>query len=170
MRSLRLLAMLLLTFAAIAADGVSFVTEGVIDAPIDEVWKVLTTSDGYKKLGPALAEVDLRIGGLIRSRYKADGKLGDDETIENEILAFEPPTMIATRIHKPPRSFPFKEAWKGPWTVVTLTAVDAEHTRMRASSLGYGIDEEAVAMRRFFESGNQQTLETLKKYFSSSRH
>ena len=73
---------------ALAQDGVSFVNEGVVDAPVEEVWKVFSTSEGYKALGPALAEVDLRIGGTIRSRYRSDGTLGDAETIENVILAY----------------------------------------------------------------------------------
>jgi hypothetical protein len=68
-------------------NEVSFVNEGVINPPIQEVWKALSTSEGYKATGPALAEVDLRIGGTIRTRYRADGPLGDAETIENLILA-----------------------------------------------------------------------------------
>ena len=78
----------------------SFVNEGVIPAPIDEVWKVFSTSEGYKALGPALAEVDLRVGGLIRSRYRADGVLGDAETIENVIVDYRAPVMMAMRIHE----------------------------------------------------------------------
>src|SRR6185436_3741353 len=81
-------------------DALSFVNEGTVNGPINEVWKVWSTSEGYKAVGVALADVDLRVGGLIRSRYAADGTLGDDQTIENEILAFEPPRMIAIRIHK----------------------------------------------------------------------
>lgn len=150
-----------------AADDVSFVNEGVIPAPIEEVWKVFSTSEGYKTLGPALAEVDLRIGGLIRSRYRADGTLGDAETIENVILAYEPPTMIAMRIHKTPATFPFKEAWKNPWTVMTLTPLDGGRTQLRVTSLGYGADEESLAMRRFFAAGNQQTIETLRRHFGT---
>jgi uncharacterized protein YndB with AHSA1/START domain len=150
-----------------AADDVSFVNEGVIPAPIDEVWKVFSTSEGYKALGPALAEVDLRIGGLIRSRYRGDGTLGDAETIENVILAYEPPTMIAMRIHKPPASFPFKEAWSNPWTVMTLTPLDGGRTRLRVTSLGYADDDESLAMRRFFEAGNQQTIDTLRRHFGA---
>ena len=150
-----------------AADEISFVNEGVVPAPIAEVWKVLTTSEGYKALGPALAEVDLRVDGTIRSRYRADGTLGDAETIENLILAYEPPRMIATRIQKIPATFPFKEAWKKPWTVITLTPVDARQTHMRVASLGYGPDEESLAMRRFFEAGNQQTIETLRRHFGA---
>ena len=148
-----------------AADEVSFVNEGVIPAPIDEVWRVFSTSDGYKTLGPALADVDLRVGGLIRSRYRADGALGDPETIENVIVDYRAPVMMAIRIQKPPASFPFKEAWKSTWTVLTLTPTD-NGTHLRATSYGYGTDEEPLAMRRFFEAGNQQTIETLRRHFS----
>jgi uncharacterized protein YndB with AHSA1/START domain len=143
------------------SDVLSFVSEGTVHAPIADVWRVWSTSEGYKSLGVALAEVDLRVGGLIRSRYGADGVLGDDQTIENEILAFEPPRMIAIRIHKPPASFPFKEAWKHTWTVVTLTPLPGGRTHVRAASLGYGTDRESVAMRRFFERGNGETIKML---------
>ena len=152
---------------AAAADEVSFVNEGVIPAPIEAVWEVLSTSEGYKALGPALADVDLRIGGTIRSRYRADGVLGDAETIENVILAYEPPTMIALRIQNIPATFPFKEAWSKPWTVMTLTPVDGG-THLRVASLGYGTDDESSAMRRFFEAGNRQTIETLRRHFGAA--
>ena len=148
-----------------ASDGASFVNEGTINAPVEEVWDVFSTSEGYKSLGPALAEVDLRIGGSILSRYLADGTLGDEDTIENVILAYEPPTMMAIRIQKPPKNFPFKEAWKQPWTVITLTPIEGGKTRVRVASLGYGIDEESLAMRGFFEAGNQMTIVNIQKQF-----
>jgi len=131
-----------------------------------EVWKVWSTSQGYRALGVALADVDLRLGGLIRSRYGADGVLGDEQTIENEILAYEPPRMIAIRIHKPPANFPFKEAWKRTWTVVTLTPLDDNRTLVHATSLGFGTDPESQAMREFFERGNDQTIKTLAAHFA----
>lgn len=152
--------------AAQAADEASFVNEGVIPAPIDAVWNVFATSEGYKTLGPALAEVDLRVGGVIRSRYRADGVLGDAETIENVIVDYRAPVMMAIRIQKPPASFPFKEAWKSTWTVLTLTPTD-DGTHLRAASYGYGTDEESLAMRKFFEAGNQQTIETLRRHFGA---
>ena len=152
--------------AAQAADNVSFVNEGVVPAPVDEVWKVFATSEGYKAMGPALAEVDLRVGGTIRSRYRADGALGDSETIENVIIDYRAPVMMATRIQKTPASFPFKESWKNTWTVVTLTPTD-DGTHLRVTSYGYGTDEESLAMRRFFEAGNQQTIETIRRHFSA---
>jgi uncharacterized protein YndB with AHSA1/START domain len=152
--------------SAASADEVSFVNEGVVAAPIEEVWKIFATSEGYKVLGPALAEVDLRLGGTIRSRYGADGTLGDAETIENSILAYEPPTMMALRITKTPASFPFKTAWKSTWTVLTLVPVDGGKTLLRAASLGFGADEESVAMRRFFEAGNQSVIANVQRHFA----
>jgi uncharacterized protein YndB with AHSA1/START domain len=153
------------------ADAPTFVNEATLPAPIVDVWRVWSTSEGYKAVGVALADVDLRVGGLIRSRYAADGVLGDAQTIENEILAYEPPRMIAFRIHKTPANFPFKDAWKRTWTVVTLTPVDAGHTHLRAASLGFGSDPESVSMRQFFERGNQQTMDSLTAYFSrGARH
>jgi len=152
--------------SAAHADDVAFVNEGIVDAPIAEVWKIWSTSEGYRVLGPALADVDLRVGGTIRSRYRADGVLGDAETIENVILAYEPPTMMAIQIKKPPATFPFKEAWRKPWTVLTLVPLEDGRTLIRAASLGYGTDEESLAMRRFFEAGNQQSIEQVQRHFA----
>ena len=163
------LALLLLPELPRAADGVSFANEGIVNAPIEEVWKVFATSQGYTILGPALADVDLRVGGLIRSRYSKDGTLGDAETIENVILAYEPPTMMAIRIVKTPRTFPFKEAWKHTWTVMTLRPLDGGRTLVRGASLGYGTDQESVAMRKFFEAGNQQTIQSIQKHFAAGK-
>lgn len=147
------------------ADAPSFVNEGIVNAPVAEVWKVWTTPDGYKTLGVALADVDFRIGGLIRSRYAADGVLGDGQTIENRILAYEPQRMIAIRIDKPPVNFPFKEAWKHTWTVVTLTPLAGGRTHLRVASMEFGADDESQAMRRFFERGNEETIRTLSAGF-----
>jgi uncharacterized protein YndB with AHSA1/START domain len=147
------------------AQAPTFITDGVIDAPVTEVWKVFSTSEGYKALGVALAEVDFRVGGTIRSRYSANGVLGDDETIENQIMAYEPLRMIAMRIQKPPKTFPFQQAWKQGWTVLYLTDLGDGRTHLRAVSVDFGTDEESQGMKRFFERGNQQTIQTLQAHF-----
>jgi uncharacterized protein YndB with AHSA1/START domain len=147
----------------------SFVNEGIINAPVAAVWNVWTSGEGYKAVGVAQADVDFRIGGLIRSHYSAKGVLGDEETIENRILAYEPLRMIAIRIERPPKSFPFKEAWKSAWTVVTLTDLGNNRTHLRVASMGYGTDEESLAMRKFFEAGNASTLKTLQVHFDREK-
>ena len=149
-------------------EAPSFVQDITIHAPLAEVWKVWTTSEGYKLLGVAQADVDFRIGGLIRSQYSRTGIIGDEETIENRILAYEPQRMIAMRINRPPKSFPFKEAWKSAWTVITLTELGQGLTQVRVASMGFGADEESVKMRKFFEAGNGATLRGLQKRLEAS--
>ena len=149
----------------LASDLPSFVNEGAVDAPIQSVWNVWASGDGYKALGAAKADVDLRLGGLIRSHYNPSGELGDEGTIVNRILAFEPQRMLAIRIDKTPKGFPFKEAWKQTWTVVTLADLGNGRTHVRVASMGFGTDEESVAMRRFFEVGNESTLKALQAHF-----
>jgi uncharacterized protein YndB with AHSA1/START domain len=153
--------------AQTADDASCFVQEVTIHAPPSSVWSVLTTSEGYKTLGVAEADVDFRIGGFIRSHYSSEGFIGDDETIENRILAYEPERMIATAISRPPKSFPFKQAWKSTWSVVTLTDLGNGETHVRAAMFGFGADEESSRMRKFFEAGNGSTLKLLRTRLES---
>jgi len=145
----------------------SFVNEGIVQAPIEDVWKVWSTPEGWKVLGLAKVDLDFRVGGLIRSHYKEDGVLGDPGTIQNRILAYEPPRMLALKIDLPPKDFPFKEAWRTTWTVISLEELDATRTRLRIASLGFGDDEESRAMRGFFERGNAWTLQKVQAHFAA---
>ncbi len=76
-------------------DSPSFVNEADLNAPLRAVWNVWSSGEGYKAIGAAKADVDLRTGGLIRSHYRPAGVLGDEGTIVNRILAYEPQRMMA---------------------------------------------------------------------------
>lgn len=146
------------------------VTEGFINAPPSEVWRLFTTSEGFKSTGVAQAEVDLRVGGSIRTHYDAQGRLGDPNTIVNEILAYEPERMIAIRINEAPANFPFKNAMLGTWTVIHITPAGSM-TQVRMVGLGYSDDAESQAMREFFAKGNRLTLDRMAKpYWPKCAH
>ena len=140
------------------------VTEGFINAPVAQVWRIFTTSEGFKATGVAHADVDLRIGGAIRTHYDPKGSLGDDGTIVNEILAYEPERMLTIRIKQAPANFPYRNAMKHAWTVIYFTP-SGEMTHVRIVGLGYQDDPESLAMRKFFEQGNRQTLDHIAKPF-----
>lgn len=149
--------------AVFAADPQ--VTEGFINLPVAEVWKLFTTTEGYKQTGVAHAEVDLRIGGSIRSHYDPKGRLGDAETIVNEILAYEPERMLALRVSQAPASFPHRDAIAGTWTVMYFIPAGADMTQVKVVGLGYTDDPESQALRRFFETGNRATLDHVAKQY-----
>lgn len=146
------------------------VTEGFINAPVATVWRLFTTSEGFKATGVAHAEVDLRIGGTIRTHYDPQGTLGDPNTIVNEILAYEPERMLALRIKQAPANFPFKNAMRQTWTVIHFASAGSM-TQVRIVGLGYTDDAESQAMRDFFAAGNRATLERLAKpYWPQCAH
>jgi uncharacterized protein YndB with AHSA1/START domain len=153
-----------------AADLPPLVTEGFINAPPAEVWRLFTTSEGFKTTGVAQADIDLRIGGTIRSHYDPQGVLGDGNTIVNEILAYEPERMLALRIKQAPESFPFKNAMRDTWSIVYLTPAGSM-TQVRIVGLGYRDDPESKAMREFFAEGNRITLDRMAKpYWPKCAH
>jgi uncharacterized protein YndB with AHSA1/START domain len=156
--------------AAIAAGGdddeVPLVHEAVLDAPVSEVWKVFTTSEGWKALGVAHAQVDFRVGGRILSHYDPNGRLGDEKTIENTILAFEPGRMLAFKATKPPAGFPFpREVLDRMWSVLALTDLGDGRTRISLRGYGYGSDDASRKMRAFFGQGNAWVLARLAQRF-----
>jgi uncharacterized protein YndB with AHSA1/START domain len=138
------------------------VTEGFVNAPVAEVWRIFTTSEGFLATGAAQAEVRLEVGGEIRSHYDPKGKLGDAETIVNEILAYEPERMLAIRIKQAPASFPHRDAVAGTWTVIYF-APAGEMTQVRIVGLGYNDSPASQAMRKFFAEGNRWTLDHIAK-------
>lgn len=148
-----------------AAEVAPLTTEGFVNAPTPEVWALFTTSEGYRKLGVAHAEVDLRIGGEIRSHYDPKGRLGDPETIVNEILAYEPERMLAIRVKQAPASFPHRSALDGTWSVIYFAPAGANVTQVRIVGLGYTDSEASRAMQKFFADGNRWTLDHLAKQY-----
>lgn len=144
------------------------VVEAIVNAPPAELWRVFTTADGYRNLGVAKAEIDLRVGGLMRSHYNPEGVLGDEGTIQNQIISFEPMRMISFRIHTPPKGFPFKEAWKSTWSVATFTDLGDGRTHVRLATMGYGPDEESQKMRAFFEAGNGWVMKKLVAVYDAN--
>jgi uncharacterized protein YndB with AHSA1/START domain len=150
---------------ASAQDTGPVVHEGVVEAPLERVWAAFATSEGVRAWLAPHAEIDLRVGGLMRTNYNAQGQLGDPQTIENTILSFEPARMLSIKVSKPPANFPFANAVRQMWTVVYFDADGPTRTKVREVSLGFGSDEESQRMRAYFSKGNATTLAQLQRHF-----
>jgi uncharacterized protein YndB with AHSA1/START domain len=143
------------------------VTEGVVTAPVDAVWAALATKEGQESWNVAHAEIELKIGGRMRTHYDAAGRIGDPNTIENIILAFEPRRLLVLQVQNPPEKFPYKTAVKKMWTVIYFEDAGPSLTRLRLVGTGYGDDEESQKLRKFFEYGNAYTLKKLQEKFAA---
>jgi uncharacterized protein YndB with AHSA1/START domain len=150
-------------------ESSQLVTEGIIEAPIDAVWAAFTTNQGQESWNVAHAEVDLKVGGKMRTHYDANGRIGDPNTIENTILCFEPKRMLAIQVINPPEKFPYKNAIKKMWTVLYFDDAGPSRTRLRLVGTGYGDDEESKKLRNFFDRGNSYTLKKLQEKFAGKK-
>lgn len=139
-----------------------------LNAPVEKVWDVFATPEGWKLWGVAKVEVDFRVGGTVKTHYSPQGVIGDEGTIHNQIIAFEPMRMVAFRIAQPPKGFPFPNSWQSTWTVATMTDLGAGRTKLRLAGCGYTADEESQRMRAFFEQGNAWSLNKMKQNLEKS--
>jgi len=153
--------------ASVRAQDVGPIShEGVVEGPLDRVWAAFTTSEGLRAWLAPHAEIDLRVGGLMRTNYNAQGQLGDLQTIENAILSFEPQRMISIKVARPPANFPFPTAIREMWTVMYFSATGPGQTHVREVTLGFTADPESQKMRAFFTQGNATTISQLQRHFA----
>lgn len=142
------------------------VHEGVVAAPVAQVWAAMSTSKGQESWMVAHSEIDLKVGGLMRTHYDPAGVIGDARTIENTVIAFDPERMLSIRVSRAPEGFAFPNAVKDMWTVIYFEPLGAQSTGVRIVGLGFGADEESRKMRAFFDRGNAYTLRKLQERFA----
>jgi uncharacterized protein YndB with AHSA1/START domain len=133
----------------------------------DDLFAGFTTAEGIKKhWSVAQAETDFRLGGRIRTRYTADGKLGDPGTIVNTILAYEPGRMIAMKPTAPEGAPDHVVAFcETGWSVLRVEPLGPSRCRLTVSSMGFGESEVHDRAFEFFQRGNQWTIEKLKPMY-----
>ena len=168
MRAVIALTLITVTCAQVSAQNEApIVHEGVVEAPLEQVWTAFTTSAGLRSWLAPHAEIDLRVGGLMRANYNPDGRIGDAGTIENVILSFDPPRMISIKVARPPAGFPFPNAVRTMWTVIYFSSAGPSSTSVREVTLGFTRDPESQRMRAFFAQGNATTFAQLQRHFAS---
>lgn len=148
-------------------DNSPLVHQTVVDAPIEQVWAAFTTKAGLESWMVAHAEVDVKVGGALRTQYDPAGSTDDARAIVNTILSFEPLRMLSFRVTRAPQGFPFPNAIATMWTVIYFEPRGETATSVREVSLGFGGDEESQRMRAFFERGNAFTLKRLQEHFAA---
>ncbi len=150
--------------AAMCSDeGRTLVHEAIIDASLDELWQLSTTSEGARLWMAPKVKADFRVGGSYRASYHPESNLDDEHTIINRILTYAPKRMLAIQNVKAPASFGNMERFQQTWSVMYFDEVDAERTRLRMVGLGYGEGPEWDQLYRFFEQGNSQVIASLNQ-------
>lgn len=154
--------------AAAAEDRSVMRWEVVVNGSLDEAWAAFTAKEEIEKWMVPVCEVDLRVGGTLKTHYDRNAGIGGPGTIVHHILSFEPKRMISSRFDAPENAQVAKVA-EATWGVTRFEPIDATHTRVVFTSCGWGDGEAWDAARQFFEKGNAYTFEKLRKYFDEKR-
>lgn len=159
-----ILATFLACGSAVAED---YRVEGVfeVDANIGDVWQAFTTTEGLQSWVAPLVDIDFRVGGKWRANYNADGVLGDQDTIVNTILSYDPQRMLSLKATGFPAGFEFEDVAKETWSIFYFEAIDVSITKITIVGLGYNDTEQSQKMRSFFKPANEYSMSQLKASF-----
>lgn len=139
----------------------------VVPAPVDEVWRAMTTTEGYIKWAAPVANIDFRVGGVIESSYDPSAALGTNRTIRNEIVSIVSRRLLVIRNIQAPPDTPFDAAiFQRLQTALEFEPIDADSTRVTLLNGGYRDEASYDAVYRFFRKGNQTVLEQLRDRFA----
>ncbi|HXJ72968.1 MAG TPA: SRPBCC domain-containing protein [Candidatus Dormibacteraeota bacterium] len=136
-----------------------------VAASPEEVWRTLTTSEGWKSFAVAFAQVDMRIGGMIETSYNPMARLGDPDNIKNEVVAYVPGRIMAIRCVQAPRDFKHKQEFFSTGTLFEIVPVEKSRTKIIVTAVGYKQGEAFDDLFKKFRWGDAYTLDKLRLLF-----
>jgi uncharacterized protein YndB with AHSA1/START domain len=161
----------LAAFVLAVACGTTIAAERMIEkqvtvnAPIEEVWKAWSTTEGVKSFFAPDAKVEARSGGpfeIYINPYAEPGLKGADDM---RVMAVQPPTMISFTWNAPP-GYPEIRAQR-TLVIVRLRAIDDQRTEVTLHHVGWGEGEKWEAVYRYFDGAWNNVLANLQKRFVS---
>jgi uncharacterized protein YndB with AHSA1/START domain len=134
-------------------------------APSEDVWRALTTADGWKSFSVAFAVVDMKVGGIIETSYNPKAQPGDPDNIKNEIVAYVPGRILAIRCVQAPRNFVHKPEFFATSTLMELVPHGKDKTLVTLTAVGYRPGEAYDDLLKKFQWGDAYTLDKLRQRF-----
>lgn len=136
-----------------------------VPAAPEEIWRVLTTSEGWKSYAVAFAQIDMQVGGIIETSYNPKAKAGDTNNIKNQIVAYVPGRMLAMRCVQAPAGFEHKDEFFATATVLEIIPVDKTKSKVVATGVGFRPGEAYDDLFKKFRWGDAYTLDKLRLRF-----
>lgn len=141
-----------------------------INVPIDSVWTAYTTEKGWESWAVAIAEIDFKVGGIIRTNYNKEGKIGDETTITLHVRNYIPQRMITLQAELT-KNFPefMKADERDLYNVILFEEISPNKTKVISYGIGYKNNEKYMSLMKFFIQGNEQSYLNLISYLESGK-
>lgn len=140
-----------------------FTCETIVRAPLAEVWRMWTTTEGLKSCGIPGANIDLRVGGPYEWYFAPDAPAGQKGAEGCTVLAYLPMKMIAFTWNAPPAVQALRDAGARTNVIVTFDELPGERVKIKLHQLGYGTGEDWDKYYAYFEKAWPHVLEAMQK-------
>ncbi len=141
------------------------VEEVWIEASLEAVWNAYTTSAGWEGWAAPTADVDLRVGGLIRTNYSPGASLEDEDTNTLHILNYAPQALLTLRAELQ-KNWPeiMQEDAERLTNTILFESMGPQLTRLRSYGMGYRDTPDYKRLMGFFISANAGLYKVLKAH------
>jgi uncharacterized protein YndB with AHSA1/START domain len=147
-----------------AANTRSIQLSMYVPASPSQVYRALTTIEGWKSWAVVSAFGDIRFGGVMETSYKPEAKPGDSTNISQQFIALIPDKFVAFRTIKTPDGFPHAELYMKTIASMLLTP-EGSGTRLLFTHQGFGPEPGFDELYTFFANGDRETMDSLRKLF-----
>lgn len=134
-----------------------------VAASRDDVWKAMTTAEGWRKWAAPVAWTRSRSPLVIETSYDTSARPDGPQTIKQQFERMEPRRSFSFRTIKAPATFEGFETYSKVVTDVSLTPLGANRTRVRFVSGPFPATAEGSRLYGFFLEGNRFTLERMAR-------
>ena len=145
----------------LATSARSVRVEGTVNAPVAEVWRVFTTSDGAEEFFAQKANIHLGIGGPYEIQF--DPKDERSGTKGLKILSYAPEEMISFQWNAPPQMPEVRNG--GMWVVVQIRPEGTNRTQVTVTHLGWKEGPEWDQAYVHFQQGWGELMQRLQQRF-----
>ena len=148
------------------ANELILIQEVSFSAPIEDVWKAYTTEEGWTAWASPRAEIDLRVGGTIRTAY--EGEIGGSNTNTLQIVNYVPRRVLTLKADVSSNwpEIMQKDAAKLS-NVILFDEIAGGVTRIQSFGVGYTDAPEYDQLMSFFIKANEGLYQNLRTYLET---
>ena len=148
------------------ANELILIQEVLFAAPVKDVWRAYTTADGWIAWASPKAEIDLRVGGTIRTAYR--GEIGGSNTNTLHIVNYVPERLLTLRAELS-KNWPeiMQEDAEKLSNVILFEEIEDGITRIQSFGIGYTDAPEYDQLMGFFIKANEGLYENLRAYLET---
>lgn len=146
------------------------IQEFTVKVPVTNVWDVYATKKGWESAFVAIAELDFKVNGTIKTSYDKNATIGDSATIVLHIINYVPKKLITLQAEIT-RNFPefMKADEKDLFNVVYFEELGPSLTKVTSYGIGYKNDPKYLSLLQFFIEGNEQSYNNMILYLETGK-